>query len=234
MVAVALVTGANKGIGFEIARQLADQGITAIIGARDEERGRAAAERLGLPYVRLDVTDAESIGAAAKWIEQEYGKLDILINNAGIMIPDGPPSQSTTAEARKVYETNVFGVIEVTNAMLPLLRRSPAGRIVNVSSERGSIGGSLDQDHPLWPMLNLAYCSSKAALNMITVSYAKELWDTPIKVNTVDPGWVRTDINHNEGIKTPEEGAAPIVAMALLDADGPTATFVQHEGPLPW
>ncbi|MEV4108414.1 SDR family oxidoreductase [Nonomuraea sp. NPDC049695] len=234
MVAVALVTGANKGIGFEIARQLAEQGITAIIGARDEERGRAAAERLGVPYVRLDVTDAESIGAAAKWIEQEYGKLDILINNAGIMIPDGPPSQSTTAEARRVYETNVFGVIEVTNAMLPLLRRSPAGRIVNVSSERGSIGGSLDQDHPLWPMLNLAYCSSKAALNMITVSYAKELWDTPIKVNTVDPGWVKTDINHNEGIKTPEEGAAPIVAMALLDADGPTATFVQHEGPLPW
>ncbi|MEV1001679.1 SDR family oxidoreductase [Nonomuraea sp. NPDC050202] len=234
MVAVALVTGANKGIGFEIARQLAGQGITAIVGARDEERGRAAAERLGLPYVRLDVTDAESVGAAAKWIEQEYGTLDILINNAGIMIPDGPPSRSTAAEARQVYETNVFGVIEVTNAMLPLLRRSPSGRIVNVSSERGSIGGSLDQGHPLWPRLNLAYCSSKAALNMITASYAKELWDSPIKVNAVDPGWVKTDINHNEGIKTPEEGAAPIVAMALLDADGPTATFVRHEGPLPW
>ncbi|MBT2235767.1 SDR family oxidoreductase [Nonomuraea sp. NEAU-A123] len=234
MVTTALVTGANKGIGFEIARQLGDRGITAIIGARDEERGRAAAERLGLPHVRLDVTDAAGIRAAATWIEQEYGRLDILVNNAGITFPDGPPSQSTTEEARQVYETNVFGVIEVTNAMLPLLRRSPAGRIVNVSSERGSIGRTLDQDHPLWPMLNLVYCSSKAALNMITVSYAKELWDTPIKVNTVDPGWVKTDINHNEGIKTPEEGAAPIVAMAVLDADGPTATFVQHEGPLPW
>ncbi|MER5999715.1 SDR family oxidoreductase [Nonomuraea angiospora] len=234
MVAVALVTGANKGIGAEIARQLADAGVTAIIGARDEERGRATAERLGLPYVRLDVTDAACVRAAAQWIEQEYGKLDILVNNAGITFDDGPPSQATTAQARQVYETNVFGVIEVTNAMLPLLRRSPAGRIVNVSSERGSIGRTLDQSHPLWPMLNLVYCSSKAALNMITVSYAKELWDTPIKVNAVDPGWVKTDINHNEGIKTPEEGAAPIVAMALLDADGPTAGFVQHEGPLPW
>ncbi|MEU7745877.1 SDR family oxidoreductase [Nonomuraea sp. NPDC049158] len=234
MVAVALVTGANKGIGFEVARQLGDRGITAIIGARDEERGRAGAELLGLPYVRLDVTDAGSIRAAATWIEQEYGRLDILVNNAGITFADGPPSQSSVEQARQVYETNVFGVIEVTNAMLPLLRRSSAGRIVNVSSERGSIGRTLDRGHPLWPMLNLAYCSSKAALNMITVSYAKELWDTPIKVNTVDPGWVKTDINHNEGIKTPEEGAAPIVAMALLEADGPTATFVQHEGPLPW
>jgi NAD(P)-dependent dehydrogenase (short-subunit alcohol dehydrogenase family) len=173
------------------------------------------------------------VRAAAQWIEREYGRLDILVNNAGIMIPDGQPSDSTVGDARQVYETNVFGVIEVTNAMLPLLRRSPAGRIVNVSSERGLIGHALDQGHPLWPMLNLAYCSSKAALNMITVSYAKELWNTSIKVNAVDPGWVKTDINHNEGIKTPEEGAAPIVAMAL-DVDGPTATFVQHEGSLPW
>ncbi|WP_214415022.1 SDR family oxidoreductase [Sphaerisporangium fuscum] len=234
MVSVALVTGATRGIGHTTARLLGERGVTAIIGARDEERGRAAAERLGLPYVQLDVTDPASVRSAAKWIEQEYGRLDILVNNAGIMVPDGPPSQSSVQEARHVYETNVFGVIEVTNALLPLLRRSPAGRIVNVSSERGSIAGSLDQNHPLWPMLNLAYCSSKAALNMITVSYAKELWDTPIKVNAVDPGWVKTDINHNTGIKTVEQGAAPILAMALLDADGPTATFVQDEGPLPW
>ncbi|MET8862832.1 SDR family NAD(P)-dependent oxidoreductase [Nonomuraea sp. NPDC004580] len=133
-----------------------------------------------------------------------------------------------------VSETNVFGVIEVTNAMLPLLRRSPAGRIVNVSSERGSIGRALNQDHPLWPRLNLAYCSAKTALNMITVSYAKELWHTPIKVNAVDPGWVRTDINQGAGIKSAEQGAAPILVMAFLDADGPTAAFVQDEGPLPW
>ncbi|WP_336212837.1 SDR family oxidoreductase [Nonomuraea sp. LPB2021202275-12-8] len=234
MTAIALVTGATRGIGRATARLLGEQGVTAIVGARDDVRGKAAAEPLGLPYVRLDVTDADSVRAAATWIEQEYGKLDILVNNAGIMVPDGPPSQSTAEQARQVYETNVFGVIEVTNAMLPLLRRSSAGRIVNVSSERGSIGRTLDQDHPLWPMLNLAYCSSKAALNMITVSYAKELWDTPIKVNAVDPGWVKTDINHGTGIKSVEQGAAPIIVMALLNTDGPTATFVQDEGPLHW
>jgi NAD(P)-dependent dehydrogenase (short-subunit alcohol dehydrogenase family) len=234
MTSIALVTGATRGIGHATAKLLGERGCTAILGARDEKRGRAAADLLGLPYVQLDFTDAGSVRAAAQWIEREYGRLDILVNNAGIMIPDGQPSHSTVGDARQVYETNVFGVIEVTNAMLPLLRRSPAGRIVNVSSERGLIGRALDQGHPLWPMLNLAYCSSKAALNMITASYAKELWDTSIKVNAVDPGWVKTDINHNEGIKTPEEGAAPIVAMAQLDVDGPTATFVQHGGSLPW
>ncbi|GAA4984304.1 NAD(P)-dependent dehydrogenase (short-subunit alcohol dehydrogenase family) [Nonomuraea thailandensis] len=230
MVSVALVTGATRGIGLATARLLTERGVTAIAGARDE----AAAERLGLPYVRLDVTDPAGVRAAAGWIEREYGRLDILVNNAGILLPDGPPSQATAEQARHVYETNVFGVIEVTNAMLPLLRRSPAGRVVNVSSERGSIGRALDRRHPLWPMLNLTYGSSKAALNMITVSYAKELWDTPIKVNAVDPGWVKTDINHGAGIKTPEEGAAPIVAMALLGPDGPTAAFVQDEGFIPF
>ncbi|TYB62351.1 SDR family NAD(P)-dependent oxidoreductase [Nonomuraea sp. PA05] len=231
---VALVTGATRRIGHATARLLGERGVTAIVGARDEVRGKAVAGPLGLPYVRLDVTDASSVRAAAAWIEQEYGKLDILVNNAGIMVPDGPPSQSTAEQARQVYETNVFGVIEVTNAMLPLLRRSPAGRIVNVSSERGSIGRALDRGHPLWPRLNLAYCSAKTALNMITVSYAKELWDTLIKVNAVDPGWARTDINQGAGLKSAEQGAAAIIAMALLDADGPTAAFVQDEGPLPW
>ncbi|WP_043628412.1 SDR family oxidoreductase [Nonomuraea candida] len=234
MTTIALITGATRGIGRATAEVLAENGVTAIIGARDTVRGKEAAGPLGLPYVRIDVTDADSVREAAAWIEREYGRLDILINNAGITIPDGLPSVTTTEEARRVYETNVFGVIEVTNAMLPLLRRSPAGRIVNVSSERGSLGRALDQGHPLWPMLNLAYTSAKAALNMITVSYAKELWDTPIKVNAVDPGWVRTDINHNTGFKSPEEGAAPIVAMALVGPDGPTAAFVRHEGPLPW
>ncbi|MBB3732945.1 SDR family oxidoreductase [Nonomuraea dietziae] len=232
MTTIALITGATRGIGHATAKLLAESGVTAILGARDAVRGKEAAERLGLPYVRIDVTDSAGVRAAAAWIEQEYGKLDILINNAGITIADGPPSYATSEEARRVYETNVFGVIEVTHAMLPLLRRSPAGRIVNVSSERGSLGRALDQGHPLWRMLNLAYTSSKAAMNMITVSYAKELW-APIKVNAVDPGWVRTDIDHGTGAKSPEEGAVPIVAMALLGPDGPTAAFVQHEGPLP-
>ncbi|MEQ4724662.1 SDR family oxidoreductase [Nonomuraea sp. B19D2] len=230
MTTIALITGATRGIGLAAARLLTGRGVTAIIGVRDE----AAAGRLGLPYVHLDVTDPASVRAAAARIEQEYDKLDILVNNAGITFPDGLPSQTSLEQARQVYETNVFGVIEVTNAMLPLLRRSSAGRIVNVSSERGSMGRALDQAHPLWPMINVAYSSSKAALNMITVSYAKELWDTPIKVNAVDPGWVKTDINRGAGLKTPEEGAAPIVAMTLLGPDGPTAAFVQDEGPLPF
>ncbi|MET8863749.1 SDR family oxidoreductase [Nonomuraea sp. NPDC004580] len=234
MTTIALITGATRGIGHATAKLLSENGVTAILGARDTVRGEEAAGPLGLPYVRLDVTEPDSVRAAAAWIGREHGRLDILINNAGITVPDGPPSGTTAEEARRVYETNVFGVIEVTNAMLPLLRRSPAGRIVNVSSERGSLGRALDQGHPLWPMLNLAYTSAKAALNMITIAYAKELWNTPIKVNAVDPGWVRTDINHNAGTKSPEEGAAPIVDMALLGSDGPTAAFVQHEGPLPW
>ncbi|MEV0589351.1 SDR family oxidoreductase [Nonomuraea sp. NPDC050310] len=234
MTTIALITGANRGIGHAAAKLLAENGVTAIIGARDAVQGKEAAGPLGLPYVRIDLTETDSVRAAAARIEREYGRLDILINNAGITVPDGPPSDTTAEDARRVYETNVFGVIAVTNAMLPLLRLSPAGRIVNVSSERGSLDRALDRGHPLWPMLNLAYTSSKAALNMITVSYAKELWNTPIKVNAVDPGWVKTDINHNTGIKSPEEGAAPIVTMALLGPDGPTATFVQHEGLLLW
>lgn len=236
MTTTALITGANKGIGFEIARLLGERGITAIVGARDEERGKAAAARIGQPYIRLDVTDAAGVRAAARWIEQEYGKLDILINNAGIVDrpEDGLPSTAPLELVRRVYETNVFGVITVTNAMLPLLRRSPAGRIVNQSSELGSITRGLVQDSPLWPINDVAYSSSKAALNMITVSYAKELWDTPIKVNAVDPGWCATDINAGAGYRTAEEGAAIAVRLATIDADGPTGGFFQDEGPLPW
>ncbi|MEU7900466.1 SDR family oxidoreductase [Nonomuraea sp. NPDC049152] len=236
MTTTALITGANKGIGFEIARLLGARGITAIVGARDEERGKAAAARIGQPYIRLDVTDAADVRAAARWIEQEYGKLDILINNAGIVDrpEDGRPSTAPLELVRRVFETNVFGVITVTNAMLPLLRRSPAGRIVNQSSELGSIARGLVQDSPLWPINDVAYSSSKAALNMITVSYAKELWDTPIKVNAVDPGWCATDINAGAGYRTAEEGAAIAVRLATIDADGPTGGFFQDEGPLPW
>lgn len=232
MVAVALVTGANKGIGLEIARGLADLGITAIIGARDEERGRAAAERLGQPYLQLDVTDGTSIDAAAEQISEQYGKLDILVNNAGVMIPDGPPSATSLDDARRVYETNVFGVIAVTNALLPLLRSSPTARIVNLSSERGSIGRALDTAHPLWNLHNLAYTSAKAALNMITVSYARELWDTPVKVIAVDPGWCATDINGGAGYRTAAQGAAVAVRAATGDVAG--GTFLHDDGFLPW
>ncbi|MGW0811216.1 SDR family oxidoreductase [Nonomuraea sp. NPDC002799] len=231
----ALVTGANKGIGFETARQLSQLGITTVVAARDEERGKAAAARIGQPHVRLDVTDAGSVREAAAWVEREFGGLDILVNNAGIIgTPESQPSATSLDVVRHVYETNVFGVITVTNALLPLLRRSPAGRIVNLSSELGSMERVLDRHHPIWGLHDLAYNSSKSALNMITVSFAKELWDTPIKVNSVDPGFCATDINGHTGYRTAEHGARQAVLLATLDADGPTAAFYLDERPLPW
>lgn len=235
MTTTALVTGANKGIGFETARLLSGLGVTTIVGARDAGRGRAAAERIGQPYVPLDVTDAASVRAAATWVEKEYGKLDILVNNAGIITPGGGlPSASSPEDVRRVFETNVFGVITVTNEMLPLLRESAAGRIVNVSSELGSMTNALIQDSPIWALNDMPYNASKAAVNMITVSYAKELWDTPIKVNCTDPGWCATDINGGSGYRTAEQGAAMTVQLATLGPDGPTGGFFQDAGPIPW
>ncbi|WP_431903352.1 SDR family oxidoreductase [Nonomuraea sp. bgisy101] len=232
----ALISGANKGIGFETARLLAEKGITAIVGARDEQRDKAAAERLGQPYVRLDVTDDSSVRAAATWVEQEYGTLDILVNNAGVVAPEDRrlPSTSSLEVVRRVFETNVFGVIAVTNAMLPLLRSSPAGRIVNVSSELASMTNALVRDSPIGALNDMPYNSSKAAVNMITVSYAKELWDTPIKVNRTDPGWCATDINGGSGYRSAEQGAAIAVRLATLGADGPGGAFLQDAGPIPW
>jgi NAD(P)-dependent dehydrogenase (short-subunit alcohol dehydrogenase family) len=236
MAQTALVTGANKGIGFEIARLLGERGITAIVGARDPDRGRAAAGKLGQPFVRLDVTDPASVQAAAKWIDQEYGTLDILVNNAGIAVPeeDGRPSGASLEALRRVYETNVFGVVMVTNAMLPLLRRSSAGRIVNQSSERGSMALALDASGPIWPLNNLPYHSSKAALNMVTVAYARELWDTPVKVNAAAPGWCVTDGSGHTGFKTAAQGAEVAVRLAILSDDGPTGEFFREDGPVPW
>lgn len=230
----ALVTGATRGLGFEIVRQLGERGITAIVGARDELRGKVVADGLGQPYVQLDVTDPVSVSAAADWIEREYGALDILVNNAGIDPPPDLPSTTSVDLVRHVYETNVFGVITVTNAMLPLVRKSAAGRIVNQSSLMGSITTALDREHPIWPQNKLAYNSSKSALNMITVAYAKELWDTPIKVNAVDPGWCATEINGYTGYRTAEQGGAIAVRAATLGADGPTGAYLDDEGPLPW
>ncbi|MFG1943174.1 SDR family oxidoreductase [Nonomuraea sp. NPDC048826] len=232
----ALITGANKGIGFEIARLLGERGITAIVAARDEERGRAAAGRLGLPHVRLDVTDEASVRAAAKQVEEEYGVLDILVNNAGITVwqDDERPSATPLEVFRQVYGTNVFGVVAVTNAMLPLLRRSPAGRIVNMSSELGSLALAVDPDGPFWPHNYVAYNSAKSALNMVTVAYAKELWDTPIKVNAANPGYCATDLNARTGHRTAEQGAAIAVRLATIGPDGPSGAFLQDDGSVPW
>ena len=239
---IALVTGANKGIGLETARQLGARGVTVLAGARDEARGLAAerAVRAGLRdhrgprggadarFIRLDVTDPASLRQAANWIEKEYGRLDILINNAGIA-RGGPPSETGLDAVREVYQVNVFGVIMVTNAMLPLLRRAPAARIVNVSSEVGSISSMTDPASPLARMpTSLAYPSSKSALNMITAMYAKELRDTPVKVNAANPGYTATDFNDYRGFRSAAEGAEPSVYLATLPDDGPSGILWGH------
>jgi NAD(P)-dependent dehydrogenase (short-subunit alcohol dehydrogenase family) len=236
---VAVVTGANKGIGLEIARQLARDGVTVYLGARDEARGREAAEKLrgeGLDArpLRLDVTDDPSVAAAALSLEKDAGRLDILVNNAGIAIDDGPPSRVSLEVVRRTYETNVFGLLRVTQAFLPLLRRSEAGRIVNLSSGLGSL--TLNSD-PSWPFASvkfLAYNSSKSAVNAITVQLAWELRDTKIKVNAADPGYVATDMNRHQGQRSVEQGAATPVRLATLPGDGPTGGYFNDEGPIPW
>ena len=193
----------------------------------------------------LDVTDVNSARAAAAWIESEYGQLDILVNNAGIARGDGRglPSETTVETLREVFEANVFGVVAVTNAMLPLLRRAPAPRIVNVSSEVGSIASMTNPDSPLWAMgASVSYPASKTALNMVTAMYAKELRDSAFKVNAANPGYCATDLNGHSGFRSPEQGAQVVAHLATLPADGPSGLLWGHlwtasgegEGVLPW
>jgi len=223
MTRIALITGSNKGIGYETARLLGSRGFAVLVAARDETRGRAAAEALGATFVPLDVVDDESIQRAASFVEAEYGRLDLLVNNAGL-IGDlaearGLPSGTTREALRQVFETNVFGVVAVTNAFLPLLRKADAARIVNVSSEVGSITSTTDPAGPLYQLVGIPYPASKTALNMVTAMYAKELRDTPIVVTAANPGYCATDLNGNSGFRTPEQGASVIVALATGEAD---------------
>ena len=236
---VALVTGANKGIGLEIARQLAQQGNTVLIGARDAQRGEEAArtlqnEGLDARFVQVDVTDQSSIDAAARKIEGEFNKLDILVNNAAVALDTVPPSQLDMEVLRHTYETNVFGVFAVTKALLPLLRKSEAGRIVNMSSGLGSLTQTSDPKWPFAAVNALAYTSSKTAVNALTVQFANELRDTPIKVNAADPGYVATDLNQHRGYRTVQQGATAPVRLATLPADGPTGSYFDEEGVVPW
>ena len=236
---VAVVTGANKGIGLEIARQLGRAGHTVYLGARDAERGRAAAEKLraeGLDArtLALDVTDAASVAAAAAQVEKEAGRLDALVNNAAVAIDDGPPSRVSMEIVERTYETNVFGVVRTTQAFLPLLRRSDAGRIVNLTSGLGSLAQNSDPKWEFAAVKYLAYNTSKTAVNAITVQFAAELRDTPIKVNAADPGYVATDMNRHQGFRTVEQGATAPVRLATLPADGPTGGYFNEDGPLPW
>ena len=237
---VALITGANKGIGLEVARQLAQAGFIVLVGARDLIKGAEAAallaaEGLQAETIALDVTEPGTITLASETIQQKYGRLDILINNAGVVSPgDGPSSRSTLESIERTLQTNFLGAIAVTQAMLPLLRLAPAARIVNVSSGLGSLAIAGDHDSPYAAYKFIGYAASKAALNMFTVHLAYELRDTAIKVNSADPGYTATDINHNQGTQTIPEGAAEAIRLALLPADGPTGTFSDAQGPVPW
>jgi NAD(P)-dependent dehydrogenase (short-subunit alcohol dehydrogenase family) len=237
---IALVTGANKGIGFEVARQIARTGATVLLGARNPELGQSAADTLiaeGLPirFLQIDITNPDSIASATQTITSDFGHLDILVNNAGITSPgDGPASTVTPEALDKTMRTNLYGAIAVTQALLPLLHKSPSGRIVNVSSGLGSITIASDHNHPYAAYKYLAYGASKAALNMFTAHLAYELRDTAIKVNAADPGYTATDLNHHQGHQTIAEGAAETIRLALLPDSGPTGTFSANEGPLPW
>ena len=237
---IALVTGANKGIGREISRQLASKGILILMGARDRERGEKAVGDLraqGLPveYIPMDVTSQPSVDYAAVEVARRHGRLDILVNNAGIALDWFPGSELTVEILQKTFETNVFGVFRVTKALLPLLKKSNHGRIVNVSSALGSITRNADPNSPFASRnMLLAYCSSKAALNMITVQFANELKSAGIKVNAANPGYTATDMNQHRGPRTVEQGAATPVRLALLPDDGPTAGVFSDDGPEPW
>jgi NAD(P)-dependent dehydrogenase (short-subunit alcohol dehydrogenase family) len=239
---VALVTGANKGIGFETARQLAAQGITVLLGARDAQRGEEAAkqlkaENLDVRFLRLDVNDTQTHEAARKFIEENFGRLDILVNNAGVSLDaQVPASQGTLEQWRGTFETNVFGTIALTQALLPLIKKSEAGRIVNVSSILGSLHWSSDpaSDIGSFAFSGTAYNASKSALNMFTVHLANELKDTPIKVNACHPGWVKTDMGGDNAPLDTTEGAKTSVTLATLPDEGFTGRYLHFDEDLPW
>jgi len=242
---IALITGANRGIGFETARQLGKQGIKVLIGARSEEKGREAeatlkAEGLDVEYIGIDVDNTATHAAAAKTVEEKYGKLDILINNAGIFLAEEfdngvpvPASKTTQETFRKTFDTNFFNTIDVTQALLPLVKKSDAGRIVFLSSGLGSLGLHSDPTSEIYNYKVPAYNISKTALNGYVVHLAHELKDTNIKVNTAHPGSVVTDMNANGQIPV-EEGAKTSVDLATLPADGYSGKFIHLGQELPW
>ncbi|KAF0094357.1 MAG: dehydrogenase [Puniceicoccaceae bacterium 5H] len=236
---IALVTGATDGIGKEVARQLALQEVHVIIGARNPEKGEAVVQAfkekgLEMDLVQLDITVEKSVEAAAAELERRYGRLDILVNNAGIALDRGPLSEMPIEDFIATYETNVFGTFRSTQAFLPLLRRSERGRIVNVSSSLGSLLSMTDETSKYYHVLLPAYASSKAALNVLTVHFARELKDQGIKVNAVEPGLTATRAVKLEGAHPVEVGAEAPVRYALIDDDGPTGGFFDRFGAHKW
>jgi NAD(P)-dependent dehydrogenase (short-subunit alcohol dehydrogenase family) len=236
---VALITGANKGIGFEVARQIAKAGWTVLAAARNEELGKLAAaklqaEGLDVHFIHIDLNAHETAAAAAETIHGKFGKLDLLINNAAIVAAgDGPPSKVNIAAVEAAMRTNYVGSLAVTQALLPLLQSAGKAQIINVSSELGCISLQTDPNWKYAPVKYLAYCASKAALNMFTVQLAYEFRDGSIAVNSVNPGYTATDLNGNTGPQTIEEGSAEIVRVALLDPPV-TGKFLETGGEIPW
>ena len=226
-----LITGANKGLGYEAARQLLAAGHDVWVAARDPERGSRAAKELGARFVALDVTDDASVTAAAEQVASAGG-LDVLVNNAGISGGRIPVPDVTPDDIRRVLETNVVGILRVTQAFVPLLERSANPVIVNVSSGMGSLAVTTDPERLESTIVGLAYPTSKSAVNMLTTQYAKAL--PGMRVNAVDPGYTGTDFNEYRGTQTVQEGVEAIVAMAQIGADGPSGTFVGRHGTVPW
>ena len=236
---IALITGANKGIGFEVARQIAKAGWTVLAGARNEELGKKAAaelqaEGLDVRFVHVDLNDAKTATAAAVSIQKEFGKLDVLVNNAAIVAAgDGPPSKVSIEALENIFQTNFIGTVAVTQAFLPLLEAAGKAQVINVSSGLGSVSLNNDPEWPFAAVKPLGYNGSKAALNMFTVQLAYEYRDGRIAVNAINPGYTATDLNNNSGTQTIEEGAAEIVRVALLE-NPPTGKFLQTGGELAW
>lgn len=244
---VALVTGANKGIGLQIARDLAAEGFIVLVGSRNLKNGETAAKSIEgeTRAIQLDVTDQASIAAAADRIRNEFGRLDVLVNNAGIshaptpdrsledIVQAGRMSVASLEEIHTVFDTNVFGVIAVTQAMLPLLKEAPTARIVNVASSGGSLTLNSDPTNPHRSMFG-TYSASKAAANAVTVAFAADLETAGIKVNAACPGFTGTDLNFFRGTRTVEQAAHEPVRLALIGTDGPTGTFSDEDGPIPW
>jgi len=223
-----LITGSNKGLGFEAARRLLAEGHEVWVAARDREAGAKAAADLGARFVQLDVTDDASVAAAVATV----GRLDVLVNNAGITGSHKQVPDVTAEDLRQVYETNVCGPVRVLHAFLPLLLASENGVVVNVASGLGSQAATHDPDRVEHSVVAPAYCSSKSALVMLTTQYAKAL--PALRINAVDPGYTATDLNRHSGTQTVTEGTDAIVAMATVEQDGPTGSFTDRNGTVPW
>jgi NAD(P)-dependent dehydrogenase (short-subunit alcohol dehydrogenase family) len=239
---IALITGANKGLGFEMARQLGQAGVTVVLAARDPQKGEAAAAKLraegfDVQFLKLDVTDKADLASASAFLEKKFGRLDILINNAGIspeVFGTGKPSTTTEETIHHTFETNFFAPVALTKTLLPLLKKSDAGRIVNMSSILGSQALHADAKSQIYDFKTLSYDASKAALNSFTIHLAHELKDTKIKVNSAHPGWVKTDMGTDAAPMEIPEGGKTGVELALLGDNGPTGGFFHLGKPVPW